>query len=232
MSEFIDVATPDGTFRAYCAKPQGAQTAPAVVVLQEIFGINDDLKATCDTLAQEGFAAVCPDLFWRLEPDVSMSKLDEAEWQRGFGFYQRFDRDKGVADIGATLEVARKLPGSSGKVGVMGFCLGGLMTFITAARKSPDAAVEYYGGETEKYIGEASSIRCPTLIHLAEADEYMPGEAQQTIRAGVKSNPKITLYSYPGCKHAFARHHGVHYDATAATQANSRTAEFLNKHLR
>jgi carboxymethylenebutenolidase len=230
MSEFIDVTTPDGGFRAYCAKP-AAQTAPAVVVLQEIFGINADLKETCDWLARQGFVAVCPDLFWRMEPGVSLSKLDEAEWQRGFQFYQKFDRERGVADIGATLEVARKVPGSSGKAGVMGFCLGGLMTFLTAARLSPDAAAEYYGGETEKYVSEAAGIRCPTLIHLAEADEYMPAEAQHKIIATVKSNSKITVHSYPGCRHAFARHNGAHYNAAAAELANTRTVEFLRKNL-
>lgn len=230
MSEFIDVATGDGKFRAYCAKP-AAKTAPAVVVLQEIFGINADLQATCEWLAKQGFIAVCPDLFWRMEPGVSMSKLDDAEWQKGFQLYQRFDRELGVADIGATLDVARKIAGGSGNVGVMGFCLGGLMTFLTAARQSPDAAVEYYGGETDKYVSEASRIRCPTLIHLAEADEYMPPEAQRKIIDGTKPNSRINVHTYPGCKHAFARHNGTHYNAAAADLANSRTVEFFKKHL-
>jgi carboxymethylenebutenolidase len=231
MSQFIHVSTPDGVFKAHCARPAEAKTAPVIVVLQEIFGINDDLKATCEWLATQGFIALCPDLFWRMEPGVSMSKLNEAEWQKGFGLYQKFDRDKGVADVGATLAVARKLPNSSGKVGVMGFCLGGLLTFLTAARQSPDAAAEYYGGDTESYLGETGKIRCPTLIHLAEADEYMTPEAQKKIRESVKSNSKITLYSYPGCQHAFARHNGAHYNAAAAEQANSRTIEFMRTNL-
>jgi carboxymethylenebutenolidase len=230
MSEFIDVTTSDGKFRAYCARP-AAKTAPAVVVLQEIFGINADLKETCEWLARQGFIAVCPDLFWRMEPGVCMSKLDDAEWQKGFQFYQRFDREHGVADIGATLEAARKLPGCSGKVGVTGFCLGGLMTFLAAARLSPDAAAEYYGGETDKYVAESSKIRCPTVIHLAEADEYMPPEAQRKISETVKSNPRITVHTYPGCWHAFARHNGAHYNAAAAEQANSRTVELFRKSL-
>src|SRR5262249_61375900 len=100
---------PAGNSRAYGASP-GAQAAPAVVVLQEIFGINADLKETCEWLAKQGFIAVCPDLFWRMEPGVSMSKLDQAEWQRGFQFYQKFDRERGVADISATLELPRNVP--------------------------------------------------------------------------------------------------------------------------
>lgn len=230
MSEFIDVSTPEGNFRAYCAKP-AAKTAPAIVVLQEISGINADLKATCDWLAGQGFIAVCPDLFWRMEPGVSMSKLDEAEWQKGFQFYQRFDRERGVDDIGATLEAARQLPGCSGKAAVMGFCLGGLMTFLAAARLSPDAAAEYYGGETDRYVNESSKIRCPTVIHLAQADEYMPAEAQRKIIEAVKSNSRIVVHTYAGCRHAFARHNGAHYDAAAAESAHARTLELFRKSL-
>jgi carboxymethylenebutenolidase len=230
MSEFIDVKTPDGAFHAYCARPT-AKSAPAVVVLQEIFGINADLEATCDWLAGQGFIAVCPDLFWRMEPGVSLSKLDEAEWKHAFELYQRFDRDRGIADIGATLEVARKLPGGSGKAAVMGFCLGGLMTFLTALRKTPDAAVSYYGGETEKYVGENGKISCPTVLHLAEEDEFMPPQALEQISNAVKPNRKITVYTYPGCRHAFARHNGAHYNAAAAQLANSRTVEFLRAQL-
>ena len=230
MSEFIDIATPDGPFRAYVETPQVAK-APAVVVLQEIFGINVDMKETCAWLASEGFIAVCPDLFWRMEPGVSMSSLNEAEWKKGFGFYQRFNRDLGVADIAATIETARKLPKSTGRVGVTGFCLGGLMTFLTAARKSPDAAVAYYGGETDKYIDEARGITRPLMIHLAEADEFIGPPAREQIIAGVKGNPLVTVHTYPGCNHAFARHHGVHYDAAAATTANARTVAFLKKNL-
>jgi len=230
MSEFIDIATPDGTFQAYVAKPQVAK-APAIVVLQEIFGINVDMKETCAWLASEGFIAVCPDLFWRMEPGVSMSSLNEAEWKKGFEFYQRFNRDLGVADIAATIETARKLPNCTGRVGVTGFCLGGLLTFLTATRKSPDAAVAYYGGETDKYIDEARGLTRPLMMHLAEADEFIGPDARAKISAGVKGNPHVTVHTYPGCNHAFARHQGVHYDAAAATAANARTVAFLKKNL-
>jgi carboxymethylenebutenolidase len=230
MSEFIDIATPDGTFRAYVETPS-APKAPAIVVLQEIFGINEDMKETCAWLASEGFIAVCPDLFWRIEPGVSMSSLNEAEWKKGFEFYQRFNRDLGVADIAATIEAARKLPKSTGRVGVTGFCLGGLMTFLTAARKSPEAAVAYYGGETDKYIDEARGLTRPLMMHLGEADEFINAAAREKIIASVKGNPHVTVYTYPGSMHAFARHHGVHYDETAATAANGRTIAFFKKHL-
>ena len=227
----ITINSPDGTFQAYVARPS-AEPAPVVVVIQEIFGINDDMKATCHELAASGYIAVCPDLFWRQEPGVSLSHWTEAEWKKGIELYTAFDVDKGVEDIGRTIETARTLPGSTGKVGVMGYCLGGLMTFLTAARIGADAAVEYYGGSTEKYATEAANITTPLIIHLGEEDEFISHDAQAAIKAAVADRPNIQLFSYPGCAHAFARHTGTRYDAEAAKLANGRTWAFFDRHLR
>lgn len=230
MGDYIEIATPDGTFAAYLARPQ-ADNAPAVVVIQEIFGINADLRATCDELAAQGFIALCPDLFWRQEPGVDLTDQTQDEWAKGFRLYTGFDIPKGVEDIAATMEVARSLPGSTGKVGVMGYCLGGLMTFLTAARTGADAAVAYYGGSTEKYVEEGGKITRPLLMHLAEEDEYINKDAQAAIIDGLKGNALVEIHTYPGCNHAFARHNGGHYDAEAAAKANGRTAEFLKANL-
>ena len=113
----------------------------------------------------------------------------------------------------------------------MGFCLGGLMAFLTAAREQIDAAVAYHGGETEKYLDEAGKITAPMLMHLAEEDESISKDAQAKIKAALSGKPNIEIYSYPGCNHAFARHTGTHYDAAAATKANGRTWQFLGEHL-
>jgi len=231
MSEYITVTTPDGSFSAYVARPK-ALPAPAIVVIQEIFGVNADLRDTCDELAAQGYLAVSPDLFWRMEPGVDMSDQSEAEWKKGFALYTAFDYDAGVADIVATMETARTLPGASGRVGLMGYCLGGLMTFITTARKGADASVVYYGGSTEKYLGEADNIKNPLLMHLGEEDEYISKDAQKAIIAALKDNPFAQVFTYPGCKHAFARHRGTHYDKDAAALANGRTADFFKSHLK
>src|SRR6187402_2108205 len=215
MSDYIDIPTPDGTFQAFIVRPAAA-VAPVVVVVQEIFGINDDMKASCRELADRGFIAVCPDLFWRIEPGVSLSRLNEEELKKGFALYGKFDFDKGPDDIAATIAVARTLPGASGKVGVMGFCLGGLMTVLTTARAGADASVAYYPGGADGYIGEAARIASPLLVHLAEEDEFITKDAQQTIKAGLADNPHAQVFSYPGCNHAFARHSGAHYNAEAA----------------
>jgi carboxymethylenebutenolidase len=205
--------------------------APAVVVLQEIFGVNMDMRETCDELAARGFIAVCPDLFWRQEPGLDLNHWSDAEWKKGLALYAVYDRDKGVRDIVDTAHAAGRLEGASGKVGVMGFCLGGLMTFLTAAREKIDAAVAYHGGETEKYLDEADKITAPMLMHLAEEDEFISKEAQTKIKAALSNKPNVEIYSYPGCNHAFARHTGTHYNAAAAAKANGRTWQFLHDHL-
>ncbi len=221
---------PEGRFRAYRAIPAHTP-APVVVVLQEIFGINEDMKETCHWLAQEGFIALCPDLFWRAEPGLELSSWTESEWQKGLELYQRYDRDRGVADIASVMAAARRLPEASGKVGVMGFCLGGLMTFLTVARTGADAGAFYYGGETDKYVAESAGIHTPLLMHLAEEDEFIPPRARQAIVDSVSALPNVELHTYAGCHHAFARHNGAHYDRDSAQRANARTIAFLKTHL-
>ena len=230
MKDRITIKGRDGAFGAYMARPKTLPT-PAVVVLQEIFGVNKDMRETCDELAAHGFIAVCPDLFWRQEPGLDLNHWSDAEWKKGLALYAAYDRDKGVYDIGDTALAAGQLDGGSGKIGVMGFCLGGLMTFLTAAREKIDAAVAYHGGDTEKYLDEADKITAPMLMHLAEEDEFISKEAQTKIKAALSNKPNVEIYSYPGCKHAFARHTGTHYNAAAATKANGRTWQFLHDHL-
>jgi carboxymethylenebutenolidase len=220
----------DGQFQAYIARPNRS-FAPAVVVLHEVFGVNTDMRETCDELAAHGFIAVCPDLFWRQEPGLDLNHWSDAEWKKGLALYAAYDRDKGVRDIVDTAYAAGHLDGASGKVGVMGFCLGGLMAFLTAAREKIDAAVAYHGGDTEKYLDEADKITAPMLMHLAEEDEFISKEAQAKIKAALSGKPNVEIYSYPGCNHAFARHTGTHYDAAAAAKANGRTWQFLADRL-
>lgn len=224
------ISTPDGSWAAYVARPKdGAKLAPAIVVCQEIFGINGDMRQSCDELAEQGFIALCPDLFWRLEPGVELSHL--TDWPKALSLYQAFDLDAGVRDVAATLAAARTLPGASGKVGVMGYCLGGLLTYLSAARGKVDAAVAYYGGRTDEFLGEADKVTSPLMMHLGEEDEFISKPAQEAIVAALAGKPNVEVYRYPGCMHAFARHGGTHYDAAAAALANGRTFDFLRSRL-
>ena len=231
VESHIVIESADGTFRAYIARPVKFP-APAVVVLQELFGVNADIRATCDELAKQGFIAIAPDLFWRQEPDVDLDVRSEADWQHGLRLYGAYDRDAGARDIAQTIRAAVKLPESTGKVALQGYCLGALMAFIMAARREVDAAVAYHGGDTEKYLGEVGSLRAPLLMHLGEEDEFISKTAQAQIKAALAKKPNATVYSYPGQRHAFSRHNGLHYNAAAAVLANRRTSEFLYRQLR
>jgi carboxymethylenebutenolidase len=231
MKDRITIEGRDGTFNAYVARPK-TSPAPAVVVLQELFGVNTDIRKTCDELAEQGFLAVAPDLFWRQEPGVDLSVTSEADWQHGFRLYQAFDRDAAVRDINETLDTMAKLPECAGKIAVQGYCLGALMTFLTAVRCHVDAAVAYHGADTEKYLGEVDNLSAPLLIHLGEEDEFISKAAQAQIKAALASKANATVHSYPGQRHAFARHNGTHYNAAAAALANGRTSEFLHRQLR
>jgi carboxymethylenebutenolidase len=230
MSETINIQTEGGEFSAYVARPPQSP-APAVVVLHEVFGVNDDIRKTCRELAEAGFIAIAPELFWRRERGVDLNTWSDDEWKKGLALYTAYDRDTGVRDVLATVRVARHLDGVTGRVGVMGFCLGGLMTYLTAARHDVDAAVAYHGGDTESYLDEAKAIAAPLLMHLAEEDEYISKTAQSRIKAAMADVPSTIIYSYPGQNHAFARHTGIHYNAAAAGLANGRTLDFLAEHL-
>lgn len=230
MSQTIDIQTEGGAFSAYVAKPVKTP-APAVVVLHEVFGVNDDIRLTCRELAAAGFIAIAPELFWRQQRGVDLNSWSEDEWKQGLALYTAYDREIGVRDVVATMRAAGRIEDATGKVGVMGFCLGGLMTYLTAARHDVDAAVAYHGGDTESYLDEAPAISAPLLMHLAEEDEYISKDAQARIKAALARLPNATVHSYPGQNHAFARHTGTHYDAKAAALANGRTVAFLAEHL-
>jgi carboxymethylenebutenolidase len=231
MNDRITIEGRDGAFSAYIARPK-ALPAPAVVVLHEVFGVNADIRKTCDELAEQGFVAVAPDLFWHQEPGVDLSVNSEPDWQHGLRLYQAYDRDAGVGDIKDTFDAVAKLPDCTGKIAVQGYCFGALMTFLTAVRCHVDAAVAYHGADTEKYLGEVDGLKAPLLMHLAEEDEFISKAAKAEIKAAFAGKPNAMVYSYPRQHHAFARHNGAHYDSAAAALANGRTSEFLHQQLR
>lgn len=231
-NEQLAVIVADGTFHCHVARPAGPGPHPVVVVLQEIFGVNAGIRGIAAGYAAKGYIAVAPDLFWRSEPGLALSEADEGAWERGFALYSAFDIERGVRDIGATIAAARTLRDASGTVGVTGYCLGGLLTFLAAARTDGDAFVAYYGGATERWLEEAARIKAPLLYHVAGADEYMPPAAQAAIQAALAGLANAEVRTYPGRAHAFARPHGQHYHARDAALANGRTDAFLARHLR
>lgn len=230
----VTIAAKDGgTFNAYLATPTTVDgKAPVIVVIQEIFGVNNDVRKKCDDWAAKGYVALAPDLFWRQEPGVQLNALDEAEWQRAFGFLKGFNVDLGIEDIKSTVDYARALPDASGKVGTVGYCLGGRLAYLMGTRSDTDANIGYYGVTLENYLAEATNIKRPLMMHIAEEDKFVSKEVQVQIKAALSGNPLVTLHSYAGVDHAFSRLNGDHYNAEAATLANARTAEFFEKHLK
>lgn len=232
MTKTITIQAQDGgSFSAYVAVPAGAGPFPAVVVIQEIFGVNGVMRTICDGLAKEGYIAVCPDLFWRQEPDIQLTDRSEAEWQRAFELFGGFDVDLGVEDLKSTLVAARALEGASGKAGSIGYCLGGKLAYLMATRSDSDANVSYYGVGLDELLGEAGKISKPLLMHIAEKDKFVPPEAQKKIVDALLNKPHITLHVYQGVDHAFARVGGEHYDGAMAETANDRTRRHLKAHL-
>ncbi|HUO92026.1 MAG TPA: dienelactone hydrolase family protein [Rhizomicrobium sp.] len=226
----ISISTPDGEFSGYLASPSSGR-GPGIIVIQEIFGVNEFVRATADSFAARGFFALAPDLFWRIQPNIQLTDKTEAEWKQAFDLMGKFNIDSGVKDIQTSITLLRHHAGVSGKVGTVGYCLGGLLAYLSATRTDSDASVGYYGVNIDKMIGEAKNLRHPLLLHIAEADEYVPPDAQKKILAGLSGNRQATTYVYPKMNHAFARMGGAHYDRANAELANGRTLTFFRQHL-
>ncbi len=229
----IKIAAADGgSFSAYLATP--AKTpAPAIVLIQEIFGVNQVMRDLADGFARQGYIVACPDLFWRIQPGVQLTDKTKEEWDQAFGLMNQFLPlfEKGVGDIGATLAHLRKIDGASGKAGAVGYCLGGSLAYATACFTDSDASVGYYPVQIENSLQYAGGIKKPLLLHIAEKDDFCPPEAQAKIKEALGKVPQVTIHSYPGVNHAFARAGGANHDAAAAKQADDRTAAFLKKNL-
>lgn len=176
----ITLSSPDGKFGAYLAQPS-SNKGPGIVVIQEIFGVNQVVRDICDGLAARGYFALAPDLFWRLEPNIQITDKSEAEWKKAFELYQKFNAETGVKDIQLAITHLRGVPGAGPKIGAVGYCLGGYLAYLTAARTNVDAAVGYYGVSIEQALNEKDKIKKPLLLHLAEKDQFVPPAAQSQI---------------------------------------------------
>lgn len=225
----VTIKSPDGEFSAYLAAPE--VDGPGVLVIQEIFGVNKDMRDHCDRLASQGYFALCPDLFWRQEPGVQISDQSEEEWAHAFKLFQGFDVDSGVHDLRESLDYLRDLEGCTGRVGTLGFCLGGKLVYLMACRSDTDCNVSFYGVGLDELLHEAPQITTPTMLHIAEEDEFVSKDAQAKVNESLANHPCVTIYNYPGVNHAFARHNGVHFDEAAAKLADERTSEFLRVNL-
>ncbi|KKI18824.1 dienelactone hydrolase family protein [Sphingomonas sp. Ag1] len=233
MDQTIDITAlnNEGSFKAYRADPSGTPTA-AIIVIQEVFGVNPGIRQKCDRLAEQGYLAIAPDLFWRIAPGVELNPDIPEELQRGLDLFGQFDQDAGIRDIEATIHATRSLLGGTGKIGAVGYCLGGRLAFMTACRTDIDASVGYYGVGIDGLLGEKHAIANPVLLHIAGEDGFVDKATQQKMHEGLDDHPKVTLYDYPGEDHGFATEMGDRRSPAAADLADQRTADFFAEHLK
>ncbi len=229
----INALGEDALFPAYLAAPV-ASPAAAIIVIPEIFGVNPGIRQKCDRLAADGYLAVAPDIFWRFAPGVELNPDVEADLQQAFGYFGQYDANDGVKDIEAVIHAIRG--GLSGqapvqKVGCVGYCLGGRLAYMAAARTDISASVGYYGVMIDQMLNESHAIANPLMLHIPTADHFVGPEAQAAIHAGLDAHPKVTLHDYKGLDHGFATELGDRRDDAGATLADSRTAAFFAGHL-
>lgn len=227
----VEIQSHDGkTFGAYWAKATKAN-APVLLVIQEIFGVNASMRAMCEAWAAKGYHAICPDIFWRQQPCVELTDKTPEEWQQAIGYMNGMDLGLCLKDLQSTLKKSRTLESSNGRVGTMGFCLGGKLAYLMAAKSDANCNISYYGVGLADLLNEVPNIKNPLLMHFAENDKYLNGDVLKKVKDAVSKNPHIESYVYPGVEHAFSRINGEHFDAAASKQAFERSYKFLDVNL-
>jgi carboxymethylenebutenolidase len=222
------VGSDGGTFDAYCAIPESGR-GPGMLVFQEIFGVNENIRGLSERLAESGFVALAPDMFWRIEP--RFERKDESGFADAMAMIGKFDQAKGIEDIKAAFNHLIAMPECTGKTGAVGFCLGGTLTYATAANTDVDAAVSYYGSGIHDMLGMAGGIDCPIMFHYGDKDPFIPQEQVAAVEAALASRPDVTVHHYDA-GHAFSNWDAPSmYDEKASNEAWSRTIDFLAKHL-
>lgn len=227
----IKVPLRDGVMGGYLAVPDDPPKG-AIVAIMEIWGVNDTMRKHAHEFAGAGFVCFVPDLFWRQEPGVELSDRNPEDVKKAFDLYYDFDYDLGVRDMEDTVKHIATLPECNGRVGAVGYCLGGKLCYLLCCRTDIDCAVAYYGTYIEHNIREAGNLHRPFMLHMAMKDRWVQAEVNELLERRLSPNPLVEIHKYPGADHAFARHGGRTYSKPEADRALALSVEFFSRHLR
>jgi carboxymethylenebutenolidase len=220
-------ASDGGKFSGYLSLPKSAK-APGIVIIQEIFGVNDHIREVVDEYAGLGYLAIAPDMFWRIEPNLQLGYTPE-EIHKARTYRPKFNIEVGVRDIEATIRTLRAMPECDGKVAVVGYCFGGLMAYLTAARTNVLAASCYYGGGIDTFIGEATAVKCPIQFHFGAKDAAIPPEVWDKVRGAFAGRDDAEVFVYEGAQHGFNCTRRASFHPEASKLARERTLDLLRK---
>lgn len=224
----IDAANEPG-FKGYLSLPPTGK-GPGLVIIQEIWGVNSHIRAVADQYAQDGYVVLAPDMFWRMKPGVDLD-YNDSDTKQAFSYMQNLDFTKAVEDLARTTQVLRALPEQQGNIASLGFCMGGLLSYLCAAHGSVDAAVCYYGGGIHTKLDLAAQVKCPILFHFAEKDQHIPGDAVDAVKAAFKDKRNAVIETYPDVGHGFNCWGRPSYNQKAAAVAHGLSLSFLGKVL-
>jgi len=231
MSTNTQIPTLDGdaNIPAFVARPEGTPRG-AIIVQQEIFGVDAGIRKKAREWADKGYLAVAPDTFWRQRPGIELSPYDEGEMQQALDHMMAHDFDLGMRDVEAVIHWIRREEGVA-KVGFVGFCMGGRIAYMAATRTDVDASVGYYGVMIDQMLGEKHAIARPLMLHIPTADHFVDAAARQAMHEGLDDHPRVTLHDYAGLDHGFAAEIGARRDEAGATLADGRTEAFFAEHV-
>ncbi|MGK5025161.1 dienelactone hydrolase family protein [Janthinobacterium sp. RB2R34] len=229
-TQWIDITGADGaTFQAYLAVPHLGK-GPGIVLLQEIFGVNEHIRTVAEQYAADGYVVLVPDLFWRDGAHIELG-YDEAGWKRAVELMQSNDNEHALADITATVAVLRARPEVDGKLASLGFCMGGRLAYQAAAAGLVDTAVAYYGGGIQNKLDLADEIKVPLLMHFGGKDSHIPTDAVQAIAERFEQREEVEIHIYPDAEHGFNCNYRDSYDMRSSVQAHGNTLVFLSENL-
>lgn len=228
-TQWIEIDSADGKFGAYLAIPH-TRKGPGIVLIQEIFGVNEHIRSVAEQYAADGYLVIAPDLFWRSGERIELG-YDEAGWKRAVELMNATDVGKAQTDIELAIDALKALPGLDGGIASIGYCFGGLLSYHTAANGLVDVAIAYYGGGIQNQLDRADEIEVPLLMHFGEQDSHIPLEAVEKIAERFDTNDNVEIVVYPEAEHGFNCSHRDSYNQRAAAEAHGNTLIFLGMEL-